>query len=391
MRTINLIPDIVKDTDSSKFPDSTIVNETDTQPGTPVIREIYGDLLTNFYKILRMAGITANGIEDNELNGYQILAALQKLPNILNDVEQQLSLSGSVFSVGIDISSLPNKYFLFVRTAEASPPSGTFTFKGSLASPVYNFTPMMPFNSGDELLLIIDTATVRAYNLSDPDSQSADVFAPFGTPLAFNDGSKVYYQSEGVIFSDLPELYDLQAAIRTTAGDGTLVVYEMLLLQGYVLCLVFAPGTQTYTFWRFAISNLTAPLTVSVTGASLPTGVDHRPFIYTDGNVLFITNGSGNNANDYNLNSFNVNMSAGTLVFTGSINIDTGFEKTTNAVIVGNKLYTFIGGALKQYNLAGGAVAFINSFPGYLGVIFGLNGKVYYSSGDAAKKWTLAS
>lgn len=391
MRTIELIPDIAKETDLSKFPDSTIVNETETQPGTPVIREIYGDVLTNIYKLLRLTGITANDIEDNELNGYQILAALQKLPNVLNDVEQPMNLTGTVFSVAIDISLLPNKYFLFVRSAEASVSSTIYSFKGSGSSPSYTFTPVQQFQSGDELLLIIDSGAVRAYNLSNPVAvQGNEVFAPFGSPLAFNDGSKIYYQSDGVIFSDLPELYDLQAAIRVLETDGTIVVYEMLIVHGFVLCLGFFPATLTYKIYRFAVSDLTTPQAVTISGSSFPAGTDNKPNIYCDGTYLYITNNTGNSAHDYTIDKYLVNMTGNILSMTGSSSINTGFEKTTNAAIVGNKLYTLIGDTLKQYTLSGSTVTLVNTFPGYLGLLFGLNGNIYFSTGEVAKKWTLA-
>ena len=51
---------------SSDFPFGAIINETDTEDGTPVVREIYNDLLVNCYKILTLAGITPNGGEDSE-------------------------------------------------------------------------------------------------------------------------------------------------------------------------------------------------------------------------------------------------------------------------------------------------------------------------------------
>jgi len=57
MRTIKLIPGIAKNTDTTKFPDSTIKNEVDGDEGTPVVEEIYGDVLTNIYKLLRLSGV----------------------------------------------------------------------------------------------------------------------------------------------------------------------------------------------------------------------------------------------------------------------------------------------------------------------------------------------
>ena len=56
----------------SKFPFSTIQNETDLVDGTPVVEEIYGDVLTNLYKLLQATGVTPTGTQDNDETQYQI-------------------------------------------------------------------------------------------------------------------------------------------------------------------------------------------------------------------------------------------------------------------------------------------------------------------------------
>ena len=89
MRTIKNLP-VPKEQDLVKFPNSTILNETDTNDGTPVVREIYGDFITNIYAFLVDRGIIPNEIEDNEVNGYQFLDALKLNVNKLNDVRRVL-------------------------------------------------------------------------------------------------------------------------------------------------------------------------------------------------------------------------------------------------------------------------------------------------------------
>ena len=46
--------------------------------GTPVIEELYGDIIQFFKKMIGVAGITENNLPDNETNGYQYLQALVK-------------------------------------------------------------------------------------------------------------------------------------------------------------------------------------------------------------------------------------------------------------------------------------------------------------------------
>ncbi len=388
MRTIGLIPDIPKNTDTEKFPDGGIVNATETIDGTPVIEEIYNDILVNFYKLLRITGGTANNLQDNELNGYQIISALQKLANTQNDVEQQLDLSGSVFSIGLDLSKLPEKYFCFARATAAFTVGVSYTFEGTdgNASALECLT---GFAVGDDVLLIIDPTTTRAIRITQGVATSTEVFTVFGTPLSYNDSNKIWYQESGNLYSDLPEIYDLQAAIRLAASDGTLLVYEMIMINGYVLCLVFKPDTLTYRFYNFSISSLATPVLVTIAGATFPTGSDNQPNVYCDGTHIYISNSTGNSANNYQFDVFSFNMAAGTLTKTGTYAVDTAFDKTTNAVVSNSYVYTYVAGVLVSYHLSTGSRSYLATYPGFIGVIFNFNGFVYYSNGEVAKKWTL--
>ncbi|MBB6236485.1 hypothetical protein HDC90_001097 [Pedobacter sp. AK013] len=385
MRTIRQIPNIPKDGDFAKFPDSTIKNETSTEDGTPVVREIYGDLLTNVYRILRLAKIDPSGFEDNADSGYQLVEALKKFSNNLNDVEQVLNLSGQVFSIGMDLSILPDKYPVFARAAENYNSSLVYTFKGSGAES-YSFTAVNQFKSGDELLLIIDSANVRAYNLSQSLESSTEIFTPFGTPLAFNNGKKVWYQSEGVVFSDKPEVLDLQGSIRSSQSDGTILVYEIMLINGYFICLAFYPNTLAHKIFRIPESNITAPQQmVFVTGGFGSS--DNSPYIYTDGTSIYITNASSNSGDEYSIDIYSIN--ANNLSFSGNVLLSNTFKKTTNAVILNSKIYTLINGILRFFNVVTGEDVFVANFPANLGVLFALDGSALFSSGDVAKKWDL--
>ena len=87
----------------AKFPFSTILNETETNSGTPVIEEVYGDILTNIYKLLQVVGVTASETQDSDTSQYQILEALKLLPNSLNDIEQVLSLTTTTWNVPLNL------------------------------------------------------------------------------------------------------------------------------------------------------------------------------------------------------------------------------------------------------------------------------------------------
>ena len=109
MRTIKTTG-FPQDTNLNKFPDGQINNETDTQEGTPVVREIYGDVLTNIYKLMRDSGVTANGNEDSETDGYQLLEAFKKFSNELNDIRQLATVQGTNINLNFNIDFLPDNY-----------------------------------------------------------------------------------------------------------------------------------------------------------------------------------------------------------------------------------------------------------------------------------------
>ncbi|MFN0254513.1 hypothetical protein [Pedobacter ureilyticus] len=391
MRTVKHLPNgIERETDLVKFPDSTVVNETENNEGTPVVREIYGDVLTNLYKILRLTKETANGFEDNEVNGYQLVNALRKFTNELNDIEQQLNLTGTQFSINIDLSILPNKYVCFARAVETYVSSTVYTFKGT-NSDVFPFSAPVPFKSGDVVLVIIDTSGVRAYSIvpSAAVSIPKEIYTPLGLPVAFNNSDKIWYQEEGYFLSDQPESHDLQAAIRFAASDGTLLVYEMLVVNSFVYCLVFAPNTLAYSIHRFSLTDLSSPSLVNITGESFPIGVDRRPNIYTDGETLYITNQTGNSDSDFVLSKYTFDHILGTLTAVGSISLDSSFAKSTNCVVKNNLLFELINGQLNKYDLGTGVKTPGSFFAGNVGLLFNYKNNFYYTNGEVGKLWNL--
>ena len=382
MRTIKNLA-VPQNTDP-KFPFSTIQNETDTEDGTPVVEEIYGDILTNVYKLLQRVGITPTGTQDSDVTQYQFLEALTKLPNALNDIEQVLTLTSTVWSTPFNLDLLPNKYFFIARAGDNYVGGTSYTFKGTTDT-VYNFT-SGGFKSGDELLVIIDSSTVRAYSL--PSSSAADdVFSVMGMPVAFNDTNKMYYQESGQLLSDVPSVDLLESIIRVNVSDGTVLLNDIFVLNGYVLCFCIVPGTNTYFFRQFVLTNLTVSTAVTLSGTSFSNASDFMPYAYAQSGSIFVTNNMNTTANDYSVTKLTYNPVAGTLTFVSTISLDNTFVKTSNAVIKSGLLYTMISGALNSFNLTSGAKISLGSYSGVAGQLFGFNGQVYFSSGEVARKW----
>lgn len=76
-RNLTSIPDI--QAPDADYPVGRIQNEETTPTpitGTPIIEELYGDIVQFFHKLIRLAGITHNGLPENETNGFQFITSL---------------------------------------------------------------------------------------------------------------------------------------------------------------------------------------------------------------------------------------------------------------------------------------------------------------------------
>lgn len=383
MRTIKQL--VIPQNSDAKFPFSTIKNETDTEEGTPVVEEIYGDVLTNLYKLLQTTGVTPTGTQDNDLTQYQILEALKKLPNTLNDIEQILTLTGTVWSIPLPVELLPNKYFFFAKATDLYQPGASYTFKGTGAT-VYPFS-SSGFKASDELLLILDTTGVKAYSLSVLDTVSDEIITPMGLPLAFNDSDKMYYQTDGNFISDTPSVNYLEHIIRVNVSDGTVILNDIFIMNGYALCFCLIPASNTYFFRQFALSDLS--VSVAVTGITFGNTTNHSPYVYAKQGVIYVTNGANGTANDYAVNKYNYTGSTASMASVSSVNLDVSFVKTSNAVVVGDNLFTLVSGIFTKFSLNTGIKTDLGNYGGISGNIFGFNGKTYFGSGEVGKRWVL--
>ncbi|WP_300440717.1 hypothetical protein [Christiangramia sp.] len=389
MKTLNQLP-VPQDTDSSKWPFGNIKNETETEPGTPVVREIYGDVLVNMYKILQDSGISPSGQEDSEQAGYQILQAFKNFVNDLNDIEKVTTLTGTQWIINMDITNLPDKYVVFARMSEAYDKNQTYTFKGSTGTE-YSFKSPTGFNASDEALIVIDQAEVRAYSFSAVTTAvtSGGVFPVFGNPLAFNNTDTLYYESEGSILTDTPSIKNLQQSIRLLTSVSTLYVNEILVLKSHVFCVAFDTAAVKYRFFQFALADLDTAEEITVTGVTMTEGTDNSPYIFTDGVYIYMTNSSNRSANDFELDKFAYDPATDSLTFSQSVSLEPGYFKTTNTVISNGNLITFADGSLVRYALSNGASTSLGQYNAVAGIIFNYNGQVFYTNGEVAKNWNV--
>lgn len=381
---------LIHDNDYNKFPSGTIKNETETDEGTPVVRELYGDILTNIYEILRITKVVPNEIEDNQLNGYQLIQGLKKLANNLNDSEQILTLTnGSTWNCPFDLSILPDKYFFFARPTETYNDMIDYSFKGA-GIEIFPFSSPTGFSSGSEVLVIIDQATVRAYNLQNTNTQLNEIFTVFGSPLEYLDSkNKIWYKKEGKIFSDLPEIYDLQSAVQEESGTAY-IVYEMFQIQNKIVCVCFDESAPAYILYYFNIGDWNNPIPLSTSGFSISqnNGNDRKMHTYFNGDFVYFTNAADSVNQDSEIICGVFDFSNNKINFVANYTMEETFEKTTNAVATDKGIVTLINGDLKFWGYSGGVVD-LGKFNSFIGLIFKVKKETYYTNGEIAKKWLI--
>ena len=380
---------VPKDNDI-KFPFSTIRNETPTQEGTPVIRELYGDIITNVWKIIQLSGIIFTGDEDSDTTQYQLVDALRKFHNELNDVEQVLSLSGTIWAIPLNIDLLPDKYVFIGRAADDYDSAINYQFKGSTATTI-NATSPTGFKLNDEVLTVIDSIGVRMYSLTQLTTASGTQFNILSAPLSFNDTNKVFYLSDAKLYTDDPSIYEIEQVIQTSASDVNLKLSDAIVYSQKLICLVYNILSQSYRVFTFPIGNLSTPTECTYNGFGVTSGADNGVYMYCDGGFLYFSNEFNASVDDFALSKISFDSGTNALTFVSGISLpDPDFIKTTNTVIINNKLYTFIGNTLKSIDLTTLAVSTVfSNFTLFVGLIFSYNNQIYYTKDEVALPWTI--
>lgn len=392
MRTIRN-QDVPKNTDYNKFPNGGIKNETPTESGTPVIEEIYNDIVQNMYAIVRSAGLPFTEQQDNVEHGFQIVEALKLFSNSLNDVEQVLSLMAPFkFRLNIGFEILPNKYPVFARASESfAANTPDFTIRGKTNNVEYPFSSTTDINSGDELLLIIDQNIVRCYNLSAiaQIQTQEQVFPVLGKPLAYNSSNKLYYFEEGKLLTDFPSLINIEEKL----GNFTsleIKILDCFLIGNFLLCFCFQEQEEIYKFYQFQVNDTDQIVEVEVLGADLNNGENYLPYVYCHGNTVIISNAANASPDDSDFQAFSYDSFNAELSLNGDIVTFAGFVKSTNAVLhEDGNLYSLSENNLQKWNINTGAFTYFYQLNGFAGNLFCFNGSYFYCSGNVAQKWRL--
>lgn len=172
MRKLNSSINVI--TSDPAFPNGRLRNNTGTGNGTPVNEQVYGDIHSNKDKLLDLYGIDANGLPDNETNGYQYIDALRALAS-KNDFVLPLTNNAGVLSVPIKLGfMLENEQVICKAGFDLG---GQTEIKGLDAS-TFSFTANGSFKTNEYVRLVKTSSGISIIRLADSlslDSMTSDL------------------------------------------------------------------------------------------------------------------------------------------------------------------------------------------------------------------------
>lgn len=113
MRKFKLNPN-VDDSDTLKYPDARLKDDTGAGDGTPVNENVYGDIVQFFLKLKREASVMENNLPDNESNGFQLIEALHSFAT-KNSIVHDVLLSGSNIKINLPLVPLNVGEFIICK------------------------------------------------------------------------------------------------------------------------------------------------------------------------------------------------------------------------------------------------------------------------------------
>lgn len=355
MRTIKNLP-VPKEQDLVKFPNSTILNETDTNDGTPVVREIYGDILTNLYAFLVDRGIIPNEIEDNEVNGYQFLDALKLNVNKLNDVHRVLEkVSGNVYRIDIDFNIISDRYPIFVKSPEnillIEYFNKIFYLEDSKGvRKIINFNKQV--FSGDELLFIISDE-VTAVNLIHNDLYEDKVELNIqGVPLSYSTSNlNDYLDNNTLIYNDGSSI-DLSQFL-----DVNTIVRDIVLLNDFYFIFCIDSSNDKLQLYKYkrGDNNVEEILIQGINDNNQTPGLRTLSVqMYVFKNNIAFSHKGGNVFNPYRISMYDYDGS-NLLKFNSDIVLDITFSASSNYLMSDDNIIinNFEGQELIKYTFSG--------------------------------------
>lgn len=390
MRTLKS-QNLIHDQNYALFPQGAIINETDSVEGTPVVREVYNDLLMNVYALVKDRKINFNNLEDNEQNGYQLINALKLVFNDYTDSVKILSKPGVDWFLDVDLSLVPVDCVFFVRSSEDVSSESVIdqTFKDRFGV-VRKFTAKTNIKTGDDCILIVNNDYSRIYSLNPKSIQKSnlDNLITFGNPITLNESfDAIWYLSNGVLSNMQLNFQDIGTFITNQFGPDT-ILKNVLQVSGDFLCLIYNQVNFKYKVVSFKNNTFNQLFEVSAFGQDIsenPTEDLDVHFYADEVGGVFFSNQAGNSDDNYSISKYTYDRNQNQLAFQANFNLDIGFEKNTNTVVSNQRFIVLSNIGISIFNLDG-VKSTIPTYGQLIGQLFQVKNNIYFNDGHNALK-----
>jgi len=276
---------------------------------------------------------------------------------------------------------LPNKYVFFARASENYINGNLYKFKGS-GSLELNFT-SLGFRASDELIVVIDNSNVRAYSLTALNEFEDSISLFSNNVINYSDIRDVYYFSDGYLINNFNS-YNIQNNIRVFASNGNLIVYQVFICLGHVVCVVLNQGTSNYEFYAFQLNDLNTVIPIS-TDLVQTNGIDYSPVFYVTSSYIYGTYGLNNSSNVERLSSLSLDLDNYTATFSTEADLGVSFTNDFNSSYYDDKIVKVESNFLVGYDVNNGVVTNYGYFP-FDGRFRGINNSLYFIVNNHAVK-----
>ena len=392
MKTLKTL-NVVHDERYNLFPQGTIINETDEVEGTPVVREVYGDTLTNLYALLKDRGIQPNNLEDSEENGYQILEALKLIFNDYTDSVKILTKQNNNWRLNLKLSIAPKGTIFFVRVTDNFNSGNSNLLDSENNS--WSLNIKNNIKSGEDCILIFDENDSRLYSVGSSSGfgSSGKNIPLFGNTIQqFESTEKIWYFFDGILSSTFPEFYPIQNVISSFHGEDR-IIKSIIQSNGYFICLSYNELDFKYELGYFTEGNLDTYnlITFDENSISQNPVSDLELIFYKDSEGYFFVSNQNGNSNSGNVFSrFAFDQPNNKFLYQNDIAYNTDFVKSNNFAFH-NATLIFFGSSVIETQNINGTKEQINHYGQLVGQAFMVGNKIYLATqnnGFLLEKWT---
>lgn len=380
---------LIHDQNYALFPQGAIINETDSAEGTPVVREVYNDTLMNLYALLHNRKINLNNLEDNEINGYQVLKALGLVFNEMVDSYKVLSKSGLTWNIDLDLSLALTGTVFFVRVSDLSAVDSTIVLRDKTGSE-FNVSVKTNLQSGDDCILVFDNNDSRIFSLNPISIQNSNLnnLVTYGNPINQNDSAlKIWYFKDGVLSNMQLEFYDLLTIVKNHYGDESLIIKDLIQIDGDFIGLIYRP--LDFKYWVVSFKNNTFNQFVELDSVDQPISEnqteDLKVHFYASEKDIYISNQGGNSNSDFIMAKYVYDKMNDQLDFQVNLNLYSDFDKNQNTIFFNNKFIFLNNQGISKYSLNGDKEKIL-TYGQLSGQLFKAGKNAYFNDGYNALK-----